>query len=52
MVWNAIFYLVKMGCKHHIVVDKNGFLIVVMGTIANIHDSKAAFLLMRVLNSV
>ena len=30
------------------VVDKNGFLIAVMVTVAHIHDSKAAYLLMRV----
>jgi putative transposase len=30
------------GVKRHIVVDKNGFLIAVMVTVANIHDSKAA----------
>ena len=28
------------GVKRHIVVDKNGFLVVVMVTVANIHDSK------------
>ena len=32
------------GVKRHIVVDKNGFLIAVMVTVANIHDSKAAYL--------
>ncbi|KAA6329787.1 hypothetical protein EZS27_021434, partial [termite gut metagenome] len=31
---------------------KNGFLIAVMVTIANIHDSKAAYLLMRVLKEL
>lgn len=40
------------GIKRHIVVDKNGFLIAVMVTIANIHDSKAAYLLMRVLKEL
>ena len=35
------------GIKRHIIVDKNGFLIAVMVTIANIHDSKTAYLLMR-----
>lgn len=40
------------GIKRHVVVDKNGFLIDVMVTIANIHDSKAAYLLMRVLKEV
>lgn len=37
------------GIKRHVVVDKNGFLIAVMATVANVHDSKAALLLMRVL---
>jgi transposase len=37
------------GIKRHTVVDKNGFLLAVMVTVANIHDSKAALLLMRVL---
>jgi transposase len=37
------------GIKRHVVVDKNGFLIAVMVTVAHIHDSKAALLLMRVL---
>ena len=37
------------GIKRHVVVDKNGFLIAVMISVANIHDSKAALLLMRVL---
>ncbi|MDD4515019.1 transposase, partial [Massilibacteroides sp.] len=40
------------GIKRHVVVDKNGFLIAVMVTIANIHDSKAAYLLMRVLKEL
>ena len=31
------------------VVDKNGFLLAVMATVAHIHDSKAVMLLMRVL---
>ena len=39
------------GIKRHVVVDKNGFLIAVMVTVANIHDSKAVFLLMRILAS-
>lgn len=34
------------GIKRHVVVDKNGFLIAVLVTVANIHDSKAAMLLM------
>ena len=37
------------GIKRHVVVDKNGFLIAVMVTVANIHDSKAVELLMRTL---
>ncbi len=40
------------GIKCHVIVDKNGFLIAVMVTIANIHDSKAAYLLMRVLKDL
>ena len=35
------------GIKRHIVVDKNGSLIAVMVTIANVHGSKTACLLMR-----
>jgi putative transposase len=35
------------GIKRHVVVDKNGFLIVVIVTIACGHDSKAAYLLAR-----
>ena len=37
------------GIKRHVVVDKNGFLVAVMVSVAHIHDSKAALLLMRVL---
>jgi putative transposase len=37
------------GIKRHVIVDKNGFLIAVMATVAHIHDSKAALLLMRVI---
>jgi transposase len=37
------------GIKRHVVVDKNGFLIAVMVTVAHIHDSKAVLLLMRML---
>jgi putative transposase len=37
------------GIKRHVIVDKNGFLIAVMVGLANIHDSKAALLLMGVL---
>jgi putative transposase len=40
------------GIKRHVVVDKNGFLIAIMVTIANIHDSKAAYLLMRTLKEM
>ena len=35
------------GIKRHIVVDKNGWLLTVMVSVAHIHDSKAAELLMR-----
>lgn len=37
------------GIKRHIAVDKNGFLLAIMVTAANIHDSKAAELLIRTL---
>nr|WP_315201626.1 transposase [uncultured Flavobacterium sp.] len=37
------------GIKRHIVVDKNGFLLAIMITVANVHDSKALLLLMRTL---
>ena len=37
------------GIKRHIVVDKNGFLLAVMVSVANLHDSTAALLVMRVL---
>jgi hypothetical protein len=37
------------GIKRHVIVDKNGFLIAVMATVAHIHDSKAALLLMKVI---
>lgn len=40
------------GIKLHVTVDKNGFLIIVMVTIVHIHDSKAAYLLMRVLKEM
>lgn len=40
------------GIKRHVIVDKNGFLIAVMVTIANVHDGKAAYLLMRVLKEM
>lgn len=42
----------KKKIKRHIVVDKNGFLIAVMITIANIHYSKSAYLLMKVLKEL
>lgn len=37
------------GIKRHIVVDKNGFLLAIMVSVANVHDSKAALLLMKTL---
>jgi hypothetical protein len=37
------------GIKRYIVVYKNGFLLVIMITEANVHDSKAGLLLMRTL---
>lgn len=37
------------GIKRHIVVDKNGWLLAIMVSVAHIHDSKAAELLMRTL---
>ncbi len=41
------------GIKRHMVVDKNGFLLSVMVTVAHVHDSKAVMLLlMRVLRKV
>lgn len=40
------------GVKRHVVVDKNGFLLTVMVTIACIHDSKAAYLLARYLREL
>ncbi len=40
------------GIKRHVVVDKNGFLLAVMATVAGIHDSKAVLLLMRTLREV
>jgi len=40
------------GIKRHVIVDKNGFLIAVMVTVAHIHDSKAVNLLMRVLKEM
>ena len=36
------------GIKRRVVVDKNGFLIAVMVTIACVHDGKVAYLLARV----
>ncbi|MEN9918537.1 MAG: hypothetical protein RL662_973 [Bacteroidota bacterium] len=40
------------GIKRHVVVDKNGFLIAVMITVANINDNKTAMLLMCVLEEL
>lgn len=40
------------GVKRHVVVDKNGFLIAVMVSIANVHDAKAALLVMQVLKEM
>jgi putative transposase len=40
------------GIKRHVIVDKNGFLIAVMVTVAHVHDSKAVMLLMRVLKEM
>lgn len=40
------------GIKRHVIVDKNGFLIAVMVTVAHIHDSKAVMLMMRVLKEM
>lgn len=40
------------GIKRHVIVDKNGFLIAVMVTIANVHDSEAAYLLMKALKEM
>ena len=37
------------GIKRHAIVDKNGFLIAIMVSVAHVHDSKAVLLLMRVL---
>ena len=37
------------GIKRHIVVDKNGFLLAVMVTVAHIHDSQCLVMLMKVL---
>lgn len=40
------------GIKRHVVVDKNGFLIAIMVSIANVHDEKAVLLLMGVLKEM
>lgn len=40
------------GIKWHVEVDKNGLLIAVMFTVTNMHDSKAAMLLMKVLKEL
>ncbi|WNI39185.1 transposase [Chryseobacterium sp. SG20098] len=38
------------GIKRHIVVDKNGFLLSIMVTVANVYDGKAVELFMRTLS--
>lgn len=40
------------GVKRHEATDKNGFLLAVMVTVGNVHDSKAALLLVRVLKEL
>lgn len=40
------------GVKRHVIVDKNGFLIAIMVTVASIHDGQAALQLMRVLKNL
>lgn len=40
------------GIKRHVIVDKNGYLLAVMVTVANIHDGKAVMMLMRVLRDL
>ena len=40
------------GVKCHVIVDKNGFLIAVMITLANVHGSKASYLLMGILKEM
>lgn len=40
------------GVKRHVATDKNGFLLAVMVTVGNVHDSKAALLLVRVLKEL
>lgn len=40
------------GIKRHAIVDKNGFLIAIMVTVANIHDGQTALQLMRVLKNL
>ena len=37
------------GIKRHVVVDKNGFLLAIMVTVASVYDGKAVYMLMRVL---
>lgn len=37
------------GIKRHVVVDKKGFLLAIMVTVANINDSKAVGFLIRTL---
>ena len=38
------------GIKRHIIVDKNGFLLAIKVTVANIHDNKAVNFLMRTIS--
>jgi putative transposase len=40
------------GMKRHVAVNKNRFLIAVMVIVANIHDIKVAYLLMRILKEL
>ena len=40
------------GVKRHVVVDKNGFLLAVMVTIACVHNSKVVYLLVRYLREL
>jgi putative transposase len=40
------------GIKRHVAIDKNGFLLAVMVTVASMHDNKAAILLMGVLKEL
>lgn len=40
------------GIKRHVLVDKNGFLIAVLVTVANIHNSKAAIFMTLIINNL